>query len=266
MAFASFLKINGITGDCAITGHEGDIEIIQFSQNFTYGKQRLDTTVDLFTQMDWENVTSQKVAKLKELRDNMPDFNELNKYTQGGESAGQATEEIKKKFTDWENQYQLTIKEIDEKWKNDNQEMSGIINQFGQFIKDYGQRLVGSKHEPIKFDKYVDSASPKILEACCTGAAFPDCRFVSYRSVDVSATSPVKLATIARNAYVEITLYRIYLTNYTIKTGTDLPTETIFINYDEADFKFVEADATTGKKGQQKIINWNWETGKSQKK
>jgi type VI protein secretion system component Hcp len=64
MAVDSFLKINGINGDCAITGHEGDIEIIKFSQNFTYGKQRLDMTVDLFTNMDWENVTSQKVMKL----------------------------------------------------------------------------------------------------------------------------------------------------------------------------------------------------------
>lgn len=135
-------------------------------------------------------------------------------------------------------------------------------------IKTGGMKQnITSLRDPLEFTKYFDKASPKLLEACCIGQVFDECRLMLYRSVYPSASGKVTLSAELLNNFVHIKLYNVYVTYYNIShSGDDLPVETIKMNYDKVEFKFAQGDPKTGKKGQQKIISWDWTTNKAEEK
>jgi len=124
-----------------------------------------------------------------------------------------------------------------------------------------------SNRDPLEFVKEFDKASPKLLEACCTGQVFDECRLMIYRSVYPTGEGKIILSDEKLNNFVHIKFYNAYVTSYSIShSSDDLPVETIKMNYDKVEFKFAQGDPKTGKKGQQKIISWDWTTNKAEEK
>jgi type VI secretion system Hcp family effector len=126
-----------------------------------------------------------------------------------------------------------------------------------------------STRSSLEFDKSVDASSPLLFEACCTGKVFDkECILTIYRSIIPSSSGRIKLSNKETNNYVAIKMYNAYIVSYYIQHNSkeEIPKETINMNYDKVEFKFVQGDPKTGKKGQQKIISWDWTTNKAEEK
>lgn len=125
-----------------------------------------------------------------------------------------------------------------------------------------------ARRDPLNFTKYYDKSSPKLLEACCTGQIFDECRLMIYRSVYPTGSGKVTLSAELLNNFVHVKFYNAYVTSYSITHSNEdnPPQETIKMNYDKVEFKFAQGDPVTGKKGQQKIISWDWKTNKAEEK
>ena len=187
-----------------------------------------------------------------------------------GESSRYSQEEQKK--------YDHLSKTMEHKLRrNMNEQLGGKIQDrhqeiFGNFESNI-ENLINkikssvSKREPLEFTKEFDKASPKLLEACCIGQVFDECRLMIYRSVYPTGSGRVTLSAELLNNFVHVKFYNAYVTSYSIShSSDDLPVETIKMNYDKVEFKFAQGDPKTGKKGQQKIISWDWTTNKAEEK
>lgn len=150
---------------------------------------------------------------------------------------------------------------------------STALSKFFEEEKKIGDLLEKIKQsvatrDPLEFTKYFDKASPKLLEACCTGQIFDECRLMLYRSVYPTGEGKIILSDEKSNNFVHIKFYNAYVTYYNISHSDEekLPVETVRMNYDKVEFKFVQGDPKTGKKGQQKIISWDWTSNKAEEK
>lgn len=125
-----------------------------------------------------------------------------------------------------------------------------------------------AQRDPLEFTKYFDKSSPKLLEACCTGQIFDECRLMIYRSVYPTNSGKITLSAELLNNFVHVKFYNAYVTYYSISHSDEekVPVETVKMNYDKVEFKFAQGDPGTGKKGQQKIISWDWKTNKAEEK
>lgn len=265
-----FLRIKGqsgkFTGGSSAFGHEGSIEVFRWHQTFTYGKQSFDEEVSRF-QLQNELDQGIELKEISRLRRNMPDFKTLNRYAKGGDLAESRDEHfirLRTELEKWRKNFESELGNLDQGWKTSNKTLDTSMVKFKNFLESYSQRFSGSKHSEMIFEKYTDKASYKLLTACCTAEKLTECHFTLYRSADIPAAgSKINLAKSAKE-FVEITLEDAIITRFEIKhSGEDLPKEIVAINYDKAKFKFVEGDPSTGQRGRNKVISWDWTTGKA---
>jgi len=268
MAYNGFLKIKGIKGNSQAKGHKNEIEIIDWSQKFTYEKKNISSSIEKFKKLKIKK-GSDNAKVLKNLQNNLPDFEKLKAYDNRDEKGNlkKNTTEYKKmsqEVNQWQKKYQIAINNIDDDWDKNNTDTVEMLNNFQEPIDEFQERLKGSNHDPLSFSKFIDNASTKLLDACCQGTKISECTFYFHRSINVASGKSSSLSAIEENDFIEITLYEVYILKYDIdQDGNALAKETIQLNYDRAKFKFFEGNPQTGKRGSHKIISWSWEKGEA---
>lgn len=112
-----------------------------------------------------------------------------------------------------------------------------------------------SRYPELEFDKIIDKSSGELLRSCLEARFLQKCHFVIYRSLGATDV----LAKQGVTDYLQITLENAYVSNFQIIfDGNGLPTETIKLNYDKVEFRFVEDNTKDASRGDVKIISWDW--------
>jgi type VI secretion system Hcp family effector len=268
MAHNGFLKIKGIKGNSQAQGHKNEIEITSWEQKFSYEKQSITAGIEKFKQMKIKN-GGDNIASLKNLQASLPDFEKLKNYNDRDDKGNLKTntteyKKISQKVNQWQKRYKETIDNIDDDWKDNNADTVDMLDTFQETIDDFQESLKGSNHDPLSFKKFIDNASPKLLDACCQGTKISECTFYCHRSINVVSGKSSSLSAIEENDFIEVTLYEVYISKYNIdQDNSALAKETISLNYDRARFKFFEGNPQTGQRGSHKIIIWSWEKGEA---
>lgn len=285
MASSAYLKIPNITGSCTAVGHEKEIEITSLKQEFSFSKEKiqlakkiknsmeemLNPLKDSFTQQEIKTLADKLTTEFKNYRALARGKNlELTlEKMKNVETLSEKERSIYKTFRSKDDGNFGIDLLFDEKIADQIRELeTQQLNKITTLLAKVKESV--STRNPLEFDKNVDVASPLLLEACCTGKIFDkECILTIYRSIVPSASGKIKLSNKEINNYVTIKIYNAYIVSYSIShsSNEEIPKETINMNYDKVEFKFVQGDPKTGKKGQQpKIIGWDWTTDKAEEK
>jgi type VI secretion system Hcp family effector len=143
--------------------------------------------------------------------------------------------------------YKTLVHMVDTEVSGGKVNVSHIAQQQPSLFSEKAEEL--AEHAAFEFEKRIDSASPLLLDMCSSGEKITECVFSMYRPISSNEANGDLIAEL--NLYMRVTLRNAYIGAYQIKQSDDneLPMEDISINYDEAEFVFVEGNVLIGKRG-----------------
>lgn len=101
-------------------------------------------------------------------------------------------------------------------------------------------------HEDFKITKFIDKASPKLYEFCCSGKHIKNVKLELFRA---GGDKRVK--------YLEIALKDVVVSRVSPSGGKDFPTETIGLTYSEVTWKYSQQKRADGTQAGQVAGGWS---------
>ncbi len=229
-----------IEGASTATGkHEKQIEVTGWRQPYSY--QELDDTYSV-------NQIELQLKTLEEERSEAIGKQEQDKML----TLSNRIERLHKKL-----ELAKKIEKADE--EGNTQEVENIKKEMGKEIS--------TGHDPFTFTKYLDIASPILMDCCWHQKRFKKCVFTIYRPLAQGKNEKGAIKLAEDNHYLTIELTDAYIQRYELNQGDEAwPQERIQLQYTAAKFIFRVGEPDTGKYSQQKVIGYDWKLAKVKKR